>query len=117
MGALTGHERIDRRSIALHGAIAEKLRDGPELMDIARENLDRGSQSAGRSQPYWDAWREILSRPLPEILALLTEDSERMRAMRQATPFAGILDPAERLAIYRRFEIGAAAEPAPPEPG
>jgi hypothetical protein len=117
MGALKGHERIDRRSLALHAAIAEKLRDRPELMDIARDNLDRWSQSVGRSQPYWDAWREILSLPLPEILELLTEDSERMRAMRQATPFAGVLEPAERWAIYRRFESGAPADPAPAEPG
>ena len=39
---------------------------------------------------------EILSRPLSEILDLLEEESERMTAMRQATPFAGVLEPAER---------------------
>jgi hypothetical protein len=111
MDALKGHERIDRRSLALHAAIAKKLRDRPELIEIARDNLDRWSQSVGRSQPYWDAWREILSRPLPEILELLTEDSERMTALRQATPFAGVLDPPERWAIYERFASGAPAEP------
>jgi hypothetical protein len=101
---LTGHQRLDARSLALHRAIAEKLRANPALLDIARENLDRWSTSNSRSQPYWDAWREILSRPLEEILALLVEQSERMTAMRQATPFAGVLDPAERWAIYERFE-------------
>ena len=100
---LRGHQRIDQRSLALHRAIAEKLRRDPQLLDIARENLDRWSITRGRSQPYWDAWREILSRPLPEIIAAMTDESERMTAMRQATPFAGVLTPAERWAIYRHF--------------
>jgi len=106
MSPLQGHARIDRRSIALHRAIAEKLRENPALIQIARDNLDRWSRAHGRSQRYWDAWREILNRPLPEILDLLVEDSERMTAMRQATPFAGVLAPAERWAIYERFELG-----------
>ncbi len=99
-----GHQRIDQRSLALHQAIAEKLRTDPTLLNIARDNLDRWALAESRSQPYWDAWREILSRPLPEILDLIAEESERMTALRQATPFAGVLEPAERWAIYARFE-------------
>jgi len=101
---LRGHQRIDRRSLALHRAIADKLRADPSLLGIARDNLDRWTLAESRSQPYWDAWREILSRPLPEILDLLGEESERMTALRQATPFAGVLEPAERWAIYALFE-------------
>jgi hypothetical protein len=103
MSALRGHQRIDQRSLALHRAIAEKLRVHPALIEIARDNLDRWSLAAARSQPYWDDWREILTRPLPEILDLLVEESERMTAPRQATPFAGVLEPAERWAIYATF--------------
>lgn len=90
----------------MHRAIADKLRKNPALLEIPRENLDRWSLTNGRSQPYWDAWREILNRPLEEILALLVEDSEKMTAMRQATPFAGVLEPRERWAIYAEFESG-----------
>jgi len=100
---LRGRQRIERRSLELHRAIAAKLRAQPQLIAIAHGNLARWSAAAGRSQPYWDAWREILNRPLPEILDLLGAESERMTALRQATPFAGILDPAERWAIYARF--------------
>jgi hypothetical protein len=104
---LRGHQRIDQRSLALHRAIAEKLRAQPELIEIARENLDRWSQARSRSQPYWEAWREILNRPLAEILDLLNEESEKMTALRQATPFAGVLEPAERWSVYARFEPGS----------
>jgi hypothetical protein len=106
-----GHKRIDERSLALHRAIADKLRAHPELLEIARDNLDRWSVAESRSQPYWDAWREILSCPLAEILDLLGEESERMTALRQATPFAGVLEPAERWAIYARFEPERTAAP------
>ena len=82
--ALSGHRRIDARSLALHRAIAGKLRANPPLIGIAHQNLDRWSAASGRSQPYWDAWREILSRPLEEILSVMVEDSEKMTAMRQA---------------------------------
>jgi hypothetical protein len=99
-----GHQRLDRRSLALHRAIADKLAANPALIAIARENLERWSLSRGRSQPYWDAWREILGHPLPYVLNLMVEESERMTAMRQATPFAGILEPKERWAIYEQFE-------------
>jgi hypothetical protein len=108
---LQGHRQIDQRSLELHRAIAVKLQAHPALMEIARNNLARWSASAGRSQPYWDAWREILNRPLPEVLALLEEDSERMNAMRQATPFAGILEPEERWAVYSRFEAQRSGQP------
>src|SRR5882762_6843983 len=108
---LGGHQRIDMRSLALHRAIAEKLHANPALLDIARDNLDRWTRAGTRSQPYWDAWREILSRPLPEILDLLGEESERVTALRQATPFAGVLEPAERWAVYARFEPERTAAP------
>jgi hypothetical protein len=108
---LRGHQRIDQRSLALHRAIAEKLRAEPALMAIALDNIERWSRTGGRSQPYWDAWREILTRPLPEISNLLVEESERMTALRQATPFAGVLTPAERWAIYDEFALEKAATP------
>ena len=109
--AVQGHRRIDLRSIALHRAVAEKLRANPALLDIAHDNLDRWSRTGGHSQPYWDEWRRILGLPLEELLALLVEDSERMAALRQTAPFAGVLDPRERWAIYESFEPGNAGAP------
>jgi len=102
-----GHARVDARSLAMHRAIAEKLRVRPELMDVAFDNLRRWAEGAGRSQPYLDAWDKLLSRPLGEVLALIVEDSEAMRAMRQTSPFAGVLSPKERWEIYDAFAIGA----------
>ncbi|MGH9658964.1 MAG: hypothetical protein ACRD96_10505 [Bryobacteraceae bacterium] len=101
--AATGHRRIDERSRALHRAIAEKLSRQPDLLQRARENLDRWMASGGSAMPYWRTWQQILDRPLPEILKLLVEDSEQMTALRQSSPFAGILTPRERWRIYEAF--------------
>jgi hypothetical protein len=100
-----GHERIDQRSIAMHRAIAEKLRANPALLEIARENIARWAPAAGRSRHYLDAWLKVLEMPLEDMLRLIVEDTEEMRAMRQNNPFAGVLDQDERLAIYALFPM------------
>jgi hypothetical protein len=104
---MRGHERIEARSLAMHRAIAAKLRASPELFSIATDNLRRWGATAGRSQPYLTAWAGILERPAEEVLALIQEDSESMRAMRQTSPFAGVLSPKERWKIYDAYAIGA----------
>jgi hypothetical protein len=49
-GVLGGHQRIDQRSLALHRAIAGKLRADPSLLAVADDNLDRWSKENGRSR-------------------------------------------------------------------
>lgn len=100
----SSHRKIDERSVALHLAIAEKLRSRPELLEIARDNLDRWYAGAGRSRHYLDQWRRILDLPLEEMLSLIAREDEAMTALRQSSPFAGILNPKERWAIYSQFE-------------
>ena len=90
----------------MHGAIAARLREAPELVRIALDNLQRWSGSARRSGAYLDRWRELLALPLEELLVLIQEDSEAMRAMRQSSPFAGVLRPKERWEIYDAFAGG-----------
>ena len=90
----------------MHRAIAQKLRLSPALMAIARDNLRRWRENAGRAEPYLAAWAELLEKPADELLELLQQDSEQMRAMRQASPFAGVLTPKERWKIYDTFATG-----------
>jgi hypothetical protein len=113
MSGLGGHRRIDERSLALHRAVAAKLRNDPALLRIATENLDRWYDNAAHSRPYLDEWRRILHLPLEELLALIGQEGERMTALRQNSPFAGVLEPAERWAIYSRFESTANAHAQP----
>ncbi|MBY0504839.1 MAG: hypothetical protein K2X03_13075 [Bryobacteraceae bacterium] len=103
---LQGHARIDARSLAMHRAIAAKLIADPALLAIAYDNIERWSATASHAQPYLDAWGELLDRPIAELAALIQEDSEHMRSMRQNSPFAGVLSPRERWEIYDAFATG-----------
>ena len=40
-------------------------------------------------------WQALLERPLGEICQILETDSEEPRRLRQNSPFAGVLPPAE----------------------
>lgn len=98
------HQDIDRRSLALHQAVAEKLRRDPSLLAIALANLDRWeTRGASHAQPYLEAWRQIIDSGLNNCLQAMVEDSERSTALRQSSPFAGVLTDAERLTIFQVF--------------
>jgi hypothetical protein len=95
---LMQHELIDEMSLALGRRVAERLSRQPELLQIARANLDRWSaRNAGVSSLLrcYAEWRVILERPLEDICGVLTEDTEEARRLRQNSPFAGILTPRE----------------------
>lgn len=97
------HAWVDRRSLALHEAVAARIEVRPELLDVARANLARW---IGRS-PHGALleWQRLLERAtLAEVVALLRSDSENAARLRQSSPFVGILTPEERLAILRSHD-------------
>lgn len=101
---LRDHRWIDERSHALHARIADKLRERPELLAIAGENLDRWESLRG-PDPAFDEWRSLLREtPLADLLRLLTEESENADRLRQSSPFAGILTVEERSAVLDHYE-------------
>lgn len=98
------HRLLEARSLAMHAVIAEKIRRNPQLLDIARRNLDRWAARWGSDSPPWlYEWRRILERPWQEIAALISEPSEEGARLRQSTPFAGVLAPGERKRIHEAF--------------
>ena len=105
------HIRIEERSIALHRAVAERIRGNPKLMEEAIINLQRYlkqsfSDSRKPISPLVE-WQELLeNQPLEEILDFMVSDSERARRLRQSSPFAGILTPQERWRIYEAYRPG-----------
>ena len=97
------HEWIDRRSLALHEAVAAKLEVRPELLQVAHANLRRWRST--NHAPALREWQELLDRtPLPQLLALLRSPSEAAVRLRQSSPFAGVLSPEERQAILRLYD-------------
>ena len=100
---MRSHEWIDRRSLALHQAVAGKLADRPELMEVVRENLRRWL--ARDPQPALREWQRLVEAlELDELLRLLRSPDERAARLRQSSPFAGVLSARERQDILDRHE-------------
>jgi hypothetical protein len=56
----------------------------------------------GRSPHYARAWEQLLAGPMSRLCEVLVADTDDARALRQATPFAGVVGPRERWAIWRQ---------------
>jgi len=100
------HFKTDQVSLELARRVAERLRGQPELVDFARANLARWSrQNATVSSLLrcYAEWQEILSRPVAEICDLLCSESDNAQRLRQNSPFAGVLPPAEVWEVKASF--------------
>ncbi len=95
-----GHRTAELRSLAQHRLVAERLDD--ELLDRARERVERWLAEGGPVHPVWaQRWRELLDRPASDVATAICADDEAGRDLRQTSPFAGALSPAERWRIVR----------------
>jgi len=97
------HEWIDRRSLALHEAVAAKLEAQPQLLDVARNNLQRWL-SANTSAALREWWHLLEVTPLPALLVLLRSPGDEAARLRQSSPFAGLLTQEERQSILNTYE-------------
>ena len=96
--------REDRRSMFLHEEIARELaRDPARVLAKARENLRRIRAANPGAAPILREWRVLLARPLEDLIAVMRDPEPRARELRHVTPFAGVLTPAQRADVYRRF--------------
>jgi hypothetical protein len=102
MTAVT-HRLAEERSLALHREVARRLRERPELLDAARERVRSWLESGCVSRHWAEAWNDVLEGTLDDVIAVITDSSQRPRDLRQSSPFAGVLDPRKRWEILRRY--------------
>lgn len=98
-----GMTRSDRRSLALHAAIAQRLATDPDrVLQLARRNLKTLRRTASTRGAYrlLDEWTELITDgDIVAITRVLRDTSERARDLRQMTPFAGVLNDSERTSV------------------
>lgn len=95
--------REERRSLALHRAVAAKLAADPAgVLARARRNLEvmRRANQDGGAEAWFAEWARRLRGPLAGVIEALVSHEEHARDLRQVTPFAGVLSDEERRAIY-----------------
>ena len=95
------HRIAEERSLALHRRVAELVRAEPSLLGPVRARLREAIAAGGRSAPYSRAWLALVDGPMDALVERLVADDDEARALRQSTPFAGLVGPRERWAIWR----------------
>lgn len=101
-----GHEVHDQVSLELARRVAAGLSKHPEWLEVARANLERWSrrnQDAPALLRCYKEWQQLLSRPVEEVIAVLTAENEEAQRLRQNSPFAGVLSPEEVWEIKSRL--------------
>jgi hypothetical protein len=89
-----GHDAAALRSLAYHRVVSSRLDE--DTLTEARARVERWSAS-GSVHPDWvSRWERLLALPLPEVAEALSSDSVEMGALRQTSPFAGLLNEQER---------------------
>ncbi|MCG6926557.1 MAG: hypothetical protein LJF30_14760 [Acidobacteria bacterium] len=96
------HALAEHRSLALHQAVAERVRADPSLVERARRRVEGWLVDGTVARAYAEAWREILGLSVEEVARFLEDPGEEARRLRQTSPFAGVLDARTRWVIWRR---------------
>jgi len=93
--------RGEQKSLAYHRVVAEKLRDNPTLVEIARNRLQWYRSKNPPGGAYYDAWERLLAGPLAVLIETMTSPSDEACALRQENPFVDLVSQPERARIYR----------------
>ncbi|MCK6550735.1 hypothetical protein L6R52_33165 [Myxococcota bacterium] len=94
------HALAERRSLALHRKIAERITREPRVVGDARARVETWMRDGRIAPAYARAWLALLDGPVDELCRVITDDGERARALRASTPFAGVIDARERWALW-----------------
>jgi hypothetical protein len=98
------HTQIDQRSLAMARAVVRLVDSDP-----ARHGLERARVTGERwlreygPDPTVSEWVARLRQSWDQVRAVLLEESAEGCRRRQNSPFAGVLAPQQRWAIYRQF--------------
>ena len=92
-----GHRTAERRALAYHAAVAERLDEA--TIDDARARIEQLAADGHIDDRYANRWRELLSRPREEIAREIVADTQGARDLRQNGAFAGVLNEQERRRI------------------
>jgi len=99
------HEIADAIAAEQDRLIASRLRNDGSVLRLARRNLKRWMARDKCPRQVFSEWNLLLTRlSCGEIADFLESDTPMARRLCQSSPFAGVLDSADRLAIQHKHE-------------
>ena len=104
------------RSRLLHGIVARRLLEHPELASVAGDRLKKLRKVNSQGKRYHDRWAALLAGEQAPLLRALTEDSEQAAAMRRESPFTVLVPKRMRERVFRQFSPTPASTPVSGRP-
>lgn len=102
--------REDRRSLAYHQGVAERLLSNPgQTLEKARKNLKQLRTLHPHASHLLSLWAAWLDLPPTRLTDQIMDTGELARDMRQVSPFSGLLSAAERRSVLAGFRAEMAA--------
>jgi hypothetical protein len=98
-----GHDSADRRALAYHRAVAQRL--DRRMVGEALHRVLRWRDEGKLDPRYADQWERLLRAPLAEIKRKITDESPQGRDLRQNSPLAGMLSEPERRRILEASRL------------
>jgi hypothetical protein len=98
---ILSHDELDQRALVLAGAIAERLRNDPSIVERAREHVAQRLRVASpQERKEYREWARVLqTMSIPRLRRFLVDRSERATRLRQTLPFLGVLSEDELAAL------------------
>ena len=105
MPPVGSHQWIDLVNLAVHRAIARKVRKNPRLFNRARHTLAHWEKVKRACPPPLREWKHILrDNDMNSVLRIITRPDEEGNRLRSTAPFSGILTDREVKAIWARYD-------------
>lgn len=99
------HQWIDLVDLAMHRAIARKIRRQPKLFKRAQRTLAHWEKARRSCSPPLREWKQILRQnDMNSVLRLLTRPDDEGQRLRSTAPFCGILTEREVRAVWARYD-------------
>src|SRR5438477_11831393 len=105
MPAVCSHQWIDLVNLAMHRAIARKIRRQPKLFRRAGTTVARWQRARGACSQNMREWKQILrDNDMETVLRILTRQDDEGQRLRSTAPFCDILTQREVKAIWARYD-------------
>jgi len=105
MPPVCSHQWIDLVELAMHRAIARKIRREPKLFRRANRTLARWQRARGACSANSREWKQILrDNDIETVLRILTRENDESQRLRSTAPFCDILTQDEVEAIWARYD-------------
>ncbi len=101
----TRHKQIENKALAIHKLVALKLQADPGLvLGLALKNIQEwGWDQQECPAAYVTAWKQLLKKPIPQIINIITSPGEKGTHLRSSSPFEGALTAEEKQTALRNI--------------